>query len=79
MCRYKDVENLDGEVCEGHIHLGVMMPPKLSISSFMGIFERKSTLMIDQLIVSKTLYWKEKGMNVIWSTWEELPQVLMGL
>ncbi|MBD5523482.1 MAG: hypothetical protein HDR04_03515 [Lachnospiraceae bacterium] len=36
-------------------------------------------LMINQLIVSKTLYWKEKGMNVIWSTWEELPQVLMGL
>lgn len=36
-------------------------------------------LMINQMVVSKTLYWEEKGMNVIWSTWEELPQVLMRL
>lgn len=23
---------------------------------------------INQMIVSKTLYWEDKGMNVIWST-----------
>lgn len=36
-------------------------------------------LMINQILVSKTLYWKEKGMNVIWSTQEELAGLLKGL
>lgn len=36
-------------------------------------------LMINQILVSKTLYWKEKGMNVIWSTHEELAKVLKSL
>lgn len=33
LCRYKDVEIIDGAVCEGYIHLSVAMPPKISISS----------------------------------------------
>lgn len=36
-------------------------------------------LIINQILVSKTLYWEEKGMNVIWSTWEELPHMLKSL
>ncbi|MCM1231263.1 MAG: SIR2 family protein [Ruminococcus flavefaciens] len=36
-------------------------------------------LMINHIIVSKTLYWEDKGMNVIWSTLEELPRLLMSL
>ncbi len=36
-------------------------------------------LIINQILVSKTLYWEEKGMNVIWSTWEELPHMLKNL
>lgn len=39
-------------------------------------FER---LMINQILVSKTLYWEEKGMNVIWSTHEELAEILKNL
>ena len=46
LCRYKDVEIIDGAVCEAHIHLSVAIPPKLSISSFMGYLKGKSTLMI---------------------------------
>ena len=46
LCRYKDVEIIDGAVCEDHIHLSVAIPPKYSISKFMGYLKGKSTLMI---------------------------------
>ena len=35
-----------GAVCIDHVHLSVMIPPKMSISSFMGYLKGKSTLMI---------------------------------
>ena len=46
LCRYKEVEIIDGAVCEDHIHLSVAIPPKYSISKFMGYLKGKSTLMI---------------------------------
>ncbi len=46
LCRYKDVEIIDGAVCEDHKHLSVAVPPKYSISNFMGYLKGKSTLMI---------------------------------
>ena len=46
LCKYKNVEIIDGAVCEDHIHLSVAIPPKISISNFMGYLKGKSTLMI---------------------------------
>ena len=46
LCRYKDVEIIDGAVCEDHIHLSVAIPPKYSISKFMGYLKGKSTMII---------------------------------
>ena len=46
LCKYKDVEIIDGAVCIDHIHLSVSIPPKYSISKFMGYLKGKSTLMI---------------------------------
>ena len=46
LCKYKEVQIIDGAVCVEHIHLSVAIPPKLSISSFMGYLKGKSTLMI---------------------------------
>ena len=46
LCKYKDVEIIAGAVCIDHIHLSVAIPPKLSISNFMGYLKGKSTLMI---------------------------------
>lgn len=46
LCRYKNVEIIGGAVCENHIHLSVCIPPKMSISSFMGYLKGKSALMI---------------------------------
>ena len=46
LCKYKNVEIIAEAVCEDHIHLSVALPPKISVSTFMGYLKGKSTLMI---------------------------------
>ena len=46
LCKYKNVEIIAGAVCEDHVHLSVAIPPKISVSNFMGYLKGKSTLMI---------------------------------
>ena len=46
LCKYKDVEIIEGAVCPDHVHLCVSIPPKLSVSQFMGYLKGKSALMI---------------------------------
>ena len=36
LCKYKNVEIVSGAVCIDHVHLCVSVPPKYSISDFMG-------------------------------------------
>ncbi len=43
LCKYKDVEIIAGAVCEDHVHLSVTIPPRISISSFMGYLKGKSS------------------------------------
>ena len=46
LCNYKNVEIIAGAVCVDHVHLSVAIPPKLSVSDFMGYLKGKSTLML---------------------------------
>lgn len=46
LCKYKKVEIVAGAVCADHVHLCVSIPPKLSISDFMGYLKGKSALMV---------------------------------
>ena len=46
LCKYKNIEIVSGAVCSDHVHLCVSIPPKMSISNFMGYLKGKSTLMI---------------------------------
>jgi putative transposase len=46
LCRYKKVEIIGGAVCTDHVHLCLAIPPKQSISEFMGYLKGKSALMI---------------------------------
>ena len=48
LCEWKKVEILEGEMAIDHVHLLVMVPPKISISGFMGYLKRKSSLIIYQ-------------------------------
>ena len=46
LCKWKGVNIINAEVCPDHIHMFVEIPPKISISSFMGFLKGKSSLMI---------------------------------
>lgn len=46
LCARKGVEIIEAELCNDHVHMLVKIPPKMSISSFMGYLKGKSTLMI---------------------------------
>jgi len=46
LCERKEVEIIEANACADHIHMLVKIPPKLSISSFMGYLKGKSTLII---------------------------------
>ena len=46
LCKQKDVEIIEANACADHIHMLISIPPKLSVSSFMGYLKGKSTLMI---------------------------------
>jgi putative transposase len=46
LCKYKKVEIVSGAVCVDHVHLCVAIPPKLSVSEFMGYLKGKSALML---------------------------------
>ena len=48
LCQWKGVEIIEGEVCPDHIHMLVSIPPKMSVSGFMGYLKGKSSLMIFQ-------------------------------
>ena len=48
LCRWKEVTIIDAEVCSYHVHMFVEIPPKLSISTFMGYLKGKSSVMIYQ-------------------------------
>ena len=46
LCRYRGVEIIEGHLMIDHVHMLVMIPPKESVSSFMGYLKGKSSLMI---------------------------------
>jgi len=46
LCEWKGVEIVEAEACSDHIHLLLRIPPKISVSSFMGYLKVKSSLMI---------------------------------
>ena len=46
LCEFKGVEIIEANACKDHIHMLVSIPPKISISSFMGYLKGKSSLMI---------------------------------
>ena len=46
LCRYRKVEMVAGAVCIDHVHLYANIPPKMSVSDFVGFLKGKSALMI---------------------------------
>ena len=48
LCEFKNVTILEAEVCPDHVHMLIEIPPKMSVSGFMGYLKGKSSLMIYQ-------------------------------
>ena len=46
LCSYKGVEIIEGHLMSDHVHMLLAIPPKYSVSSFMGYLKGKSALMM---------------------------------
>ena len=46
LCEWKNVEIVEAEVCPDHVHMLVKIPPKMSVSGFMGYLKGKSSVLI---------------------------------
>ena len=46
LCKYKGVEIIEGHMMPDHVHLLLAIPPKYSVSTFMGYLKGKSALMM---------------------------------
>ena len=46
LCSYKGMEIIEGHLMPDHVHMLVSIPPKISVSSFMGYLKGKSALMM---------------------------------
>ena len=46
LCKWKGIEIIEGHMMPDHVHLLLEIPPKMSISYFMGYLKGKSSLMI---------------------------------
>ena len=46
LCKWKGVEIIEGYLMPDHIHILVPIPPKYSVSAFVGYLKGKSAMMI---------------------------------
>ena len=46
LCQWKGVEIIEGHLMPDHVHMLVSIPPKISVSSFMGYLKGKSSLLM---------------------------------
>ena len=46
LCEWKGIEIHEAEICPDHVHMLVSIPPKVSVSGFIGYLKGKSSLMI---------------------------------
>lgn len=48
LCEWKGVEIIEGKICSDHVHLLLVIQPKMSISYFIGYLKGKRSLMLFQ-------------------------------
>ena len=46
LCEWKGINIIEAEACVDHVHMLLEIPPKMSVSGFMGYLKGKSSLMI---------------------------------
>ena len=48
LCEWKHMNIIEAELCKDHIHMLVEIPPKMSVSGFVGSLKGKSSLLIHE-------------------------------
>ncbi|WP_404948089.1 IS200/IS605 family transposase [Salmonella enterica] len=64
LCEWKNVRILEAECCADHIHMLLEIPPKMSVSSFMGYLKGKSSLMLSTDSLGSKIQIQEQGVLV---------------
>ena len=59
ICEWKEVQIIEMNIQPDHVHLVCSIPPKLSVSTFMGILKGKTAIMVFKSFPSlrKKPYW----------------------
>lgn len=60
LSEFKNVNILEADACPNHVHMLVEIPPKLSVSGFMGFLKGKSTTLIYQQFTNLYLKYRHK-------------------
>ena len=60
LCEWKNVEIVEAEVCPDHIHMLVKIPPKESVSGFIGFLKGKSSLLIYQKYANMIFKYRDR-------------------
>jgi putative transposase len=48
LCQWKEIEIVEAQLCKDHVHMLLKIPPKTSVSGFVGFLKGKSSLMIHE-------------------------------
>ncbi len=48
LCEWKEIKIVEAELCPDHVHMLVEIPPKVSVSGFVGYLKGKSSLMLHE-------------------------------
>lgn len=48
-CKYKGVHIVKGALCPDHVHLFLEIPPKMSVSEFMGYLKGKTAMILHDM------------------------------
>ncbi|MBQ7352203.1 MAG: IS200/IS605 family transposase [Clostridia bacterium] len=60
LCEWKNVEIVEAEVCPDHIHMLLKIPPKESVSGFIGFLKGKSSLLIYQKYANMKFKYRDR-------------------
>ena len=60
LCDWKQVKIVEAEVCPDHIHMLVKIPPKESVSGFIGFLKGKSSLLIYQKYANMKFKYRDR-------------------
>ena len=69
--KWRGVDIIDGEICLDHIHLLLSIPPKFSVSGFIGYLKGKSSLMIFQKFGNMKFAYRNRECTT-WIQWERI-------